>query len=105
MGRSKHLLVQIQQQDTRKNSKLCPKLTIKRVESRSGVLLFYFQFCSVSIVDFKLVNACQGALSCVNIITQSLFSRSNDEQIQYLTIEIEGRDVNIIQNSADFLNV
>ena len=93
MGRSKHLLVQIQRQDTRKNSELCPKLTIKRVESRSGVLLFYFQFYSVSIVDFKLVNACQGALSCVNIITQSVFSRSNDEQIQYLTIEIEGRDV------------
>ena len=104
MGRSKHLLVQIQQQDTRKNSKLCPKLTIKRVESRSGVL-FYFQFYSVSIVDFKLVNACQGALSCVNVITQSLFSRSNDEQIQYLIIEMEGRDINIIQNSADFLNV
>ena len=105
MGRSNHLLVEIQQQDTRKNSKLCSKLTIKRVESRSGVLLFYFQFYSVSIVDFKLVNACQEALSCVNIITQSLFSRSNHEQIQYLNIETEGRDVNIIQNSADFRNV
>ena len=105
MGRSNHLLVEIQQQDTRKNSKLCSKLTIKRVESRSGVLLFYFQFYSISIVDFKLVNACQEALSCVNIITQSLFSRSNHEQIQYLNIEIEGRDVNIIQNSADLRNV
>ena len=27
---------------------------------------------SVSIVDFELVNICRGALSCVNIITQSL---------------------------------
>ena len=27
---------------------------------------------------------------CVNIITQSLFSRSKDEQILYLTIEIKG---------------
>ena len=56
MGRSKHLLVQIQQQGTGKDSKLCPKLTIKRVESRSGVLLLTlnnFHFFSVSIVDFK----------------------------------------------------
>ena len=78
------------------------------LESRSGVLLLTlnnFHFFIVSIVDFKQVNACRGALSCVNIITQSLFSRSKDEQILYLTIEIEGRDVNIIQNSADFLNV
>ena len=79
MGRSKHLLVQIQQQDTRKNSELCPKLTIKRVESRSGVLLLTlnnFHFFNVSIVDFKYVNACWGTLSCVNIITQSLYSNN-----------------------------
>ena len=43
MGRSKHLLVQIQRQDTRKNSELCPKLTIKRVESRSGVFIVNFE--------------------------------------------------------------
>ena len=56
VARSKHLLVQIQRQDTRKNSELCPKLTIKRVESRSDVLLLTlknFHFSSVSIVDFK----------------------------------------------------
>ena len=56
VGRSKHLPVQIQWQDTRKNSKLCPKLTIKRVKSRSGVLLLTlnnFHFFRVSIVDFK----------------------------------------------------
>ena len=89
-------------------SELCPKLTIKRVESRSGILLLTlnnFHFFSFSIVDFKLVNSFRGALSSVNIITQSLFSTSKDEQILYLTIDIEGRDVNIIQNSADFLNV
>ena len=39
VGRSKHLLVQIQQQDTRKNSELCQKLTIKRVESGSSVFI------------------------------------------------------------------
>ena len=43
VGRSKHLLVQIQRQDTRKNSELCPKLTIKRVESRSGVFIVNFE--------------------------------------------------------------
>ena len=56
VARSKHLLVQIQRQDTRKNSELCPELTIKRVESRSGVLLLTlnnFHFFIVSIVDFK----------------------------------------------------
>ena len=40
LGRSKHLLVQIQHLDTKKNSKLCPKLTIKRVERRSSVFNF-----------------------------------------------------------------
>ena len=68
-------------------------------------LLLTLNKFSVSIVDFKQVNVCREALSCVNIITQSLFSRSKDEQILYLTMEIEGRDVNIIRNSADFLNV
>ena len=56
MGRSKHLLVQIQRQDTRKNSGICPKLTVKGVESPSGVLLLTLNnvhFFSVSIVDFK----------------------------------------------------
>ena len=43
MGCNKHLLVQIQGQDTRKNSELCPKLTIKRVESRSGVFIVNFK--------------------------------------------------------------
>ena len=41
--RSKHLLVQIQWQDTRKNSELCPKLTIKRAESRPGVFIVNFE--------------------------------------------------------------
>ena len=40
---SKHLLVESQQQDTRKKSELCPKLTIKRVESRSGVFIVNFE--------------------------------------------------------------
>ena len=56
MGRRKHLLVQIQQQDTRKNGEFCPKLTIKKIESRSGVLLLTLNnsnFFSVSIADFK----------------------------------------------------
>ena len=39
LGRSKHLLFQIQQQDTIINSELCPKLLIKRVESRSGFFI------------------------------------------------------------------
>ena len=43
VGPSKHLLVQSQQQDTRKRSELCPKLTIKRVESRSGVFIVNFE--------------------------------------------------------------
>ena len=42
VGRSKHLFVQIQRQDTRKNSELCPKLIIKRVESRSGAFIVNF---------------------------------------------------------------
>ena len=41
--RSKHLFVQIQWQDTRKNSELCPKLTIKRLESRSAVFIVNFE--------------------------------------------------------------
>ena len=56
VGRSKHLPVQIQRQDTRKNTELCPKLTIERAESRSGVLLLTlnsFYFFSASIVDLK----------------------------------------------------
>ena len=44
-----------------------------------------FHFFRVSIVDFKEVNASRGARSCVNIITQSLFSSSKDEQMLYLT--------------------
>ena len=42
-GTNKHLLVQSQQQGTRKRSELCPKLTIKRVESRSGVFIVNFE--------------------------------------------------------------
>ena len=42
VGSSKHLLVQSQQQDTRKRSELCPTLTSKRVESRSGVFIVNF---------------------------------------------------------------
>ena len=43
----------------------------------SGVFIVNFEhishlFFSVSIVDFEQVNVCRGALSCVNIITQSL---------------------------------
>ena len=40
---SKHLLVQSQQHDTGKRSELCPKLTIKRVEIRSGVFIVNFE--------------------------------------------------------------
>ena len=40
---SKHSVVQRQQQDTRKRSELCPKLTIKRVESRSGIFTVNFE--------------------------------------------------------------
>ena len=43
VGRSKHLLVQIKWQNTRKNSEVCPKLTIKRVESRSAVFIVNFE--------------------------------------------------------------
>ena len=40
---------------------------------------------TLNIVDFKQVNVCLGALSCVNIITLSLYSKSKDEQMLYLT--------------------
>ena len=40
---SKHSVVQSQQQDTRKRSELCSKLTKKRVESRSGVFTVNFE--------------------------------------------------------------
>ena len=43
VGPSKHLFVQSQQQGTRKRSELCPKLTIKRVESRSSVFIVNFE--------------------------------------------------------------
>ena len=43
VGPSKHLPVQSQQQDTRKRSELCPMLTIKTVESRSGVFIVNFE--------------------------------------------------------------
>ena len=39
VGPSKHLLVESQQQDTRKRNELCPKLTIKRVEGTGLHLL------------------------------------------------------------------
>ena len=53
------------------------RITIKRAESRPGVFIVNFEHIlhsifSVSILDFEWVNVCQGALSCVNIITQSL---------------------------------
>ena len=46
-----------QQQNTKKRSEICPKLTIKRIESRSGVFIVNFEhishfFFSVSIDDF-----------------------------------------------------
>ena len=53
-------------------------------------------FFSVSIVDFKYGNVCRGALSYVNIITQSLFLKFKDEQILYLAS---------FKIAADFLNV
>ena len=57
MGPSKHLLVESQQQDTRKSGELCPKLTIKKVDSRCGVFIVNFEsfppLFSVSIADFK----------------------------------------------------
>ena len=43
VGPSKHLLVQSQQQCTRNRSELCPKLTIKWVESRSGAFVFNYE--------------------------------------------------------------
>ena len=43
VGPSNHLLVQSQQQDTRKRSELCPKLTIKRVESCFDVFIVNFE--------------------------------------------------------------
>ena len=59
-----------------KRCEICPKLTLDTVESCSGVFIVNFEhishFFSVSIVDFDWVNVCWGALSCVNIITQSL---------------------------------
>ena len=39
VGPCKYLLVQNQQQGTRKSGESCPKLTIKRVESHSGVFI------------------------------------------------------------------
>ena len=55
----------------------CSKLTIKRVESCPDVFIVNFErishsIFSVSILDFEWVNVCQGALSGVNIVTQSL---------------------------------
>ena len=43
VGRNKHLLVQSQQQDTRIRNELCPNLTTKRIESRSGVFIVNFE--------------------------------------------------------------
>ena len=43
VGHNKHLLVQIQRQETRKNSELCPKLTIKRIKSRSDFFIVNFE--------------------------------------------------------------
>ena len=40
---SQYLIVQSQQQGTTKKSELRPKLTIKRVESRSGVAIVNFE--------------------------------------------------------------
>ena len=65
----------------------------------------FHTFFSVFIVDFKQVNvyqgtlSCvniyQGTLSCVNIVTLSLYSKSKDEQMLYLTS---------IKITADFRN-
>ena len=53
MGPSKHLLVQIQQQDTTRKSELCPKLT-SRVESRFGVFNVNFEKFSLNLQWFLL---------------------------------------------------
>ena len=60
--------------NTRTKRGKCPNLTINTVESCSGVfsLNTFHTFFSVSIVDLEQVIVCQGALSCVNIIIQSL---------------------------------
>ena len=55
VGPSKHLIVQIQQQDTRRNSELFTKLTIKRVESGSGVFIVNFEYFSLFSVFLLLV--------------------------------------------------
>ena len=43
MRPSKHLLDQTEQQDTKRNSDLCPKLTMKRLEIRSGAFIVNFE--------------------------------------------------------------
>ena len=77
MGLKKHLLVQSQQQDTRERSELCPKLTIKRVESHSGVFIVK-------------------RLSGSPFLCKYYYSKSKDEHILYLTS---------FKIAADFLNV
>ena len=42
------------------------------------------------------INVCRGTLSCVNIISQGLYSKSKDDKILYLTS---------FKIAADFLNV
>ena len=52
---------------------MCIKLTENTVESLSGCFIVNFEHIwhlfSVSNIDFEYVSICQGALSCVNIIT------------------------------------
>ena len=53
------------------------KANNKKSRSRPGVFIANFEHVShlvfsVSILDVEQVNVCRGALSCVNIITQSL---------------------------------
>ena len=54
---------------------MCSKLAIKRVESRVFIVNsedISHLFFSVCTVECEQVNVFQGALSCVNIFTQSL---------------------------------
>ena len=54
----------------------------------------FHAFFSVTIADY-ISNVFRGALSCVNIASQSLYSNSKDEKMLYLTL---------FKLAADFLN-
>ena len=74
-----------QQQNNRKRGEICPKLTIKKVESRFGVFTINFRHISQFFQCFYYWLWIGKCLWRSSFLCKYYYSKSKDEQMLYLT--------------------